>query len=67
MSTETIEVEAGQVWVDPDTGLGWTVVEDDDSGYVTLTAAVEQRICVVDVPRMYRLDPPDLEPPEPSA
>lgn len=55
-----LTVEAGQVWIDPDTGLGWTVIDVDEDGYVTLSAVVERQVCTVDVPRMFRLDSPQI-------
>lgn len=50
------EIAVSQVWIDPDTGLGWTVVEIED-GYVTLTATVERDVPLDAIERDFVLDP----------
>lgn len=58
MSPSRESVKVGQVWIDPDTGLGWEVVGVCENHGATLMATVEQERDVDDVLRNFHLDPP---------
>lgn len=54
------DTQAGEVWIDPDTGLGWTITEADGD-FITLEATVTQERMehVNRLRKLYRYDPPD--------
>lgn len=54
------EIAEGEVWIDPDTGLGWTITEVDGE-FVSLVATMtEERMEHASrLQRLYRHDPAD--------